>query len=243
MMGFSSSLMVKRRPVEITSRLVDGDYDSFKTANSRALLGVTFVKNRRKPNISRSRSYNQAVVNELIRYTHSKLQQELGSNILKYLKLRMSLKLDWDDTGRIREISDLRISVYSHVAELDLGDIVLGSSPQKIVVDFFFSKVDAASPSVQSALKELEMAMGADNVEINHYDFFSDEGRHRAQLSKVSKVPTVVINGMVLENPTKNQIFDRVNETLTPSLRSSKSDFMIEPSSKVIYEALISKTK
>jgi hypothetical protein len=235
--------MAKRRPIEVTSRLVDGDYDSFKTANSRSLLGVTFIKNKRKPNISQSRSYNQAVVNELIQYTHSKLQKELGSNVLKYLKLRTSLKMDWDNAGRIREISDLRISVYSHIAELDLGEIILGSSPQKTIVDFFYSKVDAASPSVQSALKELELAMGADNLQVNSHDFFSDEGKRKAQLSKVSKVPTVVINETILENPTKNQIFDKVNETLTPSLRSSRSDFMAEPSSKVVYEALVSRTK
>ena len=236
--------MSRRKPIEVTSRLVDGDYDSFKTANSRSLLGVTFVKNRRKPNISQSRSYNQAVVSELIQYAHSKLQKELGSNVLKYLKLHTTLKMDWDSAGRIREISDLRISVYSHIADLDLGDIILGSSPQKTVVDFFFSKVDAASPLVQSALKELESAMGTDILQINSYDFFSDEGKHKAQLSKVSKVPTVVINNeAILENPTKNQIFDRVNETLTPSLKSSRSDFMTEPSSKVVYEALESKSR
>jgi hypothetical protein len=236
--------MAKRRPLEVTSRLVDGDYVSFKAANSRSLLGVTYIKNKRKPNISQSRRYNQVVVEELIRYAHSKLQQELGSNILKYLKLHTALKIDWDSAGRIKEISDLRISVYSHVGELDLGNIVFGSNPEKIIVDLFYSKVDAASPLVQSGLKELESAMGADNLQVNTYDFFSDEGKHKARLLNVSKVPTGVINGTVpLENPTKNQIFDRVNEMLTPSLKSSRSDFMLEPSSKLVYETLASKTK
>jgi len=230
--------------MEVTSRLVNGDYDSFKTANGRSLLGVTYVKNKRKPGISQSRSYNQAVVEELIRYAHSRLQHELGSNVLNYLKLHTSLKMDWDSVGRIKEISDLRISVYSHVGELDLGDIIFGSSPEKTSIDFFNSKVDAASPLVQGALRELESTMGADNFEVNSYDFFSEEGKRKAKLLGVSKVPTVVINGTIhLENPTKNQIFDRVNETLTPSLKSSRSDFMAEPSSKIVYETLISKTK
>jgi hypothetical protein len=153
--------------------------------------------------------------------------------------------MDWDQVGRIREISDLKISVYSHVGELDLGNIIFGSSPEKTVIDFFNSKVDAASPLVQSALEELESAMGAENLQVNSYDFFSEEGKRKAQLLKVSKVPTVVINGTMppLENPTRNQIFDRVNETLTPSLKSTKSDFMAEPSSRVVYETLMSKSK
>jgi len=236
--------MAKRRPMEVTSRLVDGDYDSFKAANSRSLLGVTYVKNKRKPNISQSRRYNQVVVEELIRYAHSKLQKEIGSNILKYLQLHTSLKMDWDPAGRIKEISDLKISLYAHVGELDLGNIVFGSSPEKIIVDFFYSKMDAASPLVESGLKELEIAMGPDNVQVNSYDFFSEEGKRKAQLLKVAKFPTVVINGVLpLENPTKNQIFDRVNEMLTPSLKSSKADFMLEPSSKLVYETISSKSK
>jgi hypothetical protein len=234
--------MVKHKPVEVTSRLVDGDYDAFKTANSRSLMGVTFVKNKRKPNISQSRSYNQAVVNELIRYTHAKLQHELGSNVLKYLRLHTSLKMDWDNAGRISHISDLRVSVYSHIADLDLGDIILESSPQKTVIDFFYSKVDAASPAVQRDLKELELSMGTDNLQVNSHDFFTDEGKRKADLSKVGKVPTVVINGAILENPSKNQIFDKVNDALTPTLRSSRSDFLKEPSSKLIYDALASRT-
>ena len=236
--------MAKRRALEVNSRLVDGDYDSFKAANSRSLLGVTYIKNKRKPNISQSRRYNQVLVEELIRYAHSKLQQEVGSNILKYLKLYTSLKIDWDNAGRIREISDLRISVYSHVGELDLGNIVFGSGPERINVDFFYSKVDAASPLVQSGLKELESAMGVDNLQVNSFDFFSEEGKRKALLLKVGKVPTVVINGTIsLENPTKNQIFDRVNEMLSPSIKSSRSDFMAEPSSKLVYETIASKAK
>lgn len=235
--------MAKRRPLEVTSRLVNGDYESFKAANSRSLLGVTYIKNKRKPNISQSRHYNQAVIEELIRYAHSKLQQEFGSNILKYLKLHTTLKMEWDNAGRIREITDLRITAYSPVGALDLGNIVFSSSPEKIVLDFFYSKYDAGSPLVQSGLKELESGMGADNLQVNTHDFFSDEGKRKAQLLKVSKVPTVVINGTIsLENPTKNQIFDRVSEMLTPTLKSSRSDFMLEPSAKLVYETL-AKTK
>lgn len=138
----------------------------------------------------------------------------------------------------------MRISAYAPVAKLDLGNVVFSGSPEKIVVNFFHSKVDAASPIVAASLKELEQTMGNDNIQINSYDFFSEDGKHKAQLLKVSKVPTVVINETIsLENPTKNQIFDRVNETLTPSITSSRSDFMVEPSHKLVSEALAAKTK
>jgi len=234
--------MSKHRPLEVTSRLVAGDYDSFKAAINRSLMGVTYISNRRKPKISQSRRYNQVVVEELIRHAYSKLQQELGSNVMKYMKLHTSLRIDWDSAGRIKEISDLKISAYSLVGELDLGSIVFGGSPEKILVDFFQSKVDAASPVVAANLKELEQTMGPENVQINTYDFFSEEGKRKAQLLKVTKVPTVVINGTTtLENPTKNQIFDQVNESLTPSIKSTRSDFMLEPSSKPVLEAVTSR--
>src|SRR2546422_482834 len=188
-------LMSKHRPLEVTSRLVPGDYDSFKAANSRSLMGVTYISNRRKPRISQSRRYNQAVVEELIRYAYSKLQQEMGSNVLKYLRLHTSLRIDWDNAGRIKEITDFKISAYAPVAELDLGNVIFGGNPERLVVDFFQSKVDAASPVVAASLKELEQTMGAENIQINSYDFFSEEGKHKAQLLKVIRVPPVVING------------------------------------------------
>ena len=231
--------MSRHKALEVTSRLVSGDYDSFKAANNRSLMGVSYISNRRKPKVSQARHYNQAVVEELIRYAHSKLQENLGANTLKYLKLHTSLKIDWDSSGRISSITDLRISAYSPVGELDLGDVVFGKNPERIVVDFFHSKVDAASPVVEANLKELEQSMGHDNLQLNSYDFFSDEGKRKAQLLKVTKVPAVVIGGKtLLENPTKNQIFDGVNEMLAPRIESTKVDFMQEPSLSVVTKAL-----
>lgn len=235
---------MKSKPLEVTSRLVDGDYDSFKAATNRALLGVTFVKNKRKPNIYQSRLYNQALVEELIRFAHLKLEKELGPNVLKYLKLHTSLKIDWDSDGRIKDVTDLKISVYSSIGELDLGDLVFSSSREKLIIDCFYSKVDAASPSVQSTLKELEQTMGRDNIEVNNFDFLSDEGRKKAQLMKVTKVPTVVVNKeLYLENPTKSQILDRLNENLAPKISSTASVFHTEPSSKVVYESVVARIK
>lgn len=234
--------MSKRKPLEVTSRLVSGDYDSFKAANNRSLMGVSYVSNKRKPKVSQARHYNQAVVEELIRYAHSKLQENLGANTLKYLKLHTSLKIDWDSTGRISSITDLRISAYSPVGELDLGDVVFGKNPERVVVDFFYSKVDAASPVVEANLKELEQSMGHDNLHLTSYDFFSDEGKRKAQLLKVTRVPAVVLGGKtLLENPTKNQIFDGVNEMLAPRIESTRIDFMKEPSLGLVTQALAAK--
>jgi len=106
----------------------------------------------------------------------------------------------------------------------------------------FYSKVDAASSVVQRDLKELEHTMGAENLQVNSHDFFTDVGGRNAELPKVGKVPTVVINGAILENPSKNQIFDKVNDAITPTPRSSRSDFLTEPLSKLIYDALASRT-
>ena len=231
--------MSKRKPLEVTSRLVSGDYDSFKAANNRSLMGVSYISNKRKPKVYQARQYNQAVVEELIRYAHAKLQEKLTANALKYLKLHTSLKIDWDSAGRIDKITDLKISAYSPAGELDLGDVVFTTKPEKIVVDFFYSKVDAASPVVESSLKELEQSMSRDNFQLNSYDFFSDEGKRKAQLLRVAKVPAVVIGGKtLLENPTKNQIFDHVNEMLTPAIKTTKTDFMKEPSWNLVVDAL-----
>ena len=109
-------------------------------------------------------------------------------------------------------------------------------------MDFFYSKVDAASPVVEASLKELEQSMGHDNLQLNSHDFFTDEGRRKAQLLKVTKVPAVVIGGKtLLENPTKNQIFDGVNVMLAPKVESTKADFMKEPSLGVVTQALATK--
>lgn len=231
--------MSRRKPLEVTSRLVSGDYDSFKAANNRSLMGVSYISNKRKPKVSQARHYNQVVVEELIRYAHSKLQEKLGANTLKYLKLHTSLKIDWDAAGRIDKITELKISAYSPVGELDLGDVDFVKRPEKIVVDFFYSKVDAASPVVEASLKELEQSMGKDNFQLNPHDFFSDEGKRKALLLRVTRVPAVVIGGQSpLENPTKNQVFDHVNEMLTPTIKTTKADFMKEPSLGVVVEAL-----
>jgi hypothetical protein len=232
--------MSKRKPLEVTSRLVSGDYDSFKAANNRSLMGVSYISNKRKPKVYQARQYNQVVVEELIRYAHAKLQEKLGANALKYLKLHTSLKIDWDSAGRIDKITDLKISAYSPAGELDFGDVVFTTKPEKIVVDFFYSKVDAASPVVESNLKELEQNMGKDNFQLNSHDFFTDDGKRKAQFLKVTRVPAVVIGGKApLENPTKNQIFDHVNEMLTPTIETTKADFMKEPSWPVVVDAML----
>lgn len=230
--------------MSFTSRLVDGSFESFKTAFSRSILGLLFVKNKRNPAVYQSKRFNQDVVDQVIRFAHSSLQSQISPNLLKYLKLQTTLDIDWDSGARIKEISHFKIRLYANVAELDLGNITFQQSIPRIQVDFFTSESDAAGPAIEGYLRELTDELGADVVQMTRHNFETRSGKQAASSLGVGRIPAVIINRNqeILENPSKNLLFDKVHGLLSPSIVTSQPVFTKDLSLGMVQQALTTNT-
>ena len=232
--------MSRHNPVNFTSRLVEGSFESFKTAFSRSILGLLFVKNKRNPVVFQSKRFNQDVVDQVIRFAHSSLQSQVNPNLLKYLKLQTTLDIDWDSGARIKEISNFKIRIYANVAELDLGNITFRQSIPQIQIDFFTSESDAAGPAIEGHLRELVDELGTKAVQITRHNFESRSGKQAAASLGVQRIPAVIINRNqeILENPSKSLLFDRVHGLLSPSIVTSQPNFTKDLSLEMVERAL-----
>lgn len=231
----------KRPDVTIRTTIVAGDYESFKAALARSVIGVTMKKfSRLGGKFFQTKSFNVAIVDELCKKCYEELQSHLQTVPLKLLKVTCMMNINWDNEGRISKISDLKISVYHQLGELVIPSTSIRGATHAVELDFFYSSTDFASQSVRKVLDELVGETGSEYFERNDYDFQAPQNRKVAEANNVRATPTVILNNeILLENPSRNSLQEKITAEVAPSISLRESKYSQEPSVVIVAEKLV----
>jgi len=232
--------MVKKKELEIHTVIVDGKANSFKAALSRSILGVTWVKfKRRKQAFYKNRVHNLAITQSVFSWLYEFLLTHLR-NISTY-KLKTDLKPIWNENGRIQAISDITVSVYMKIGELKVKELQVYEKFKSAKVDFFYSEVDFASQKLRSELPGIIESMGNEHFDYHEHNFSTKEGKEMAEAYNVKGTPTVVINAeKKLENPNEKKLREEIERAFAPTIKpSAKPQFVFDPETKSTVESLV----
>ncbi len=217
--------MVKGKSTRINTVIVNGDEDSFKAALTRSVLGVTYTKFKRKRGEFYQHSvHNTAITRQICSWLYEYLlsRQELRlENDLSDYRLRTSLTLNWDETGKIIGVSDINLCIYSEIGQLSVRELELVGKAERIKVDFFFSTIDDRSINLKSELPKILESIGIDNFDYNEHDFLKAKGQATAKTYKVDRVPTVVIDGNVHVNPDEKKLRKELEGAFSPKIEAN----------------------
>ncbi len=228
--------MANKKSTIINTVIVKGDEDSFKAALTRSVLGVTFAKfKRRKGEFYQHSAHNAAITKQICNWLYEYLLSEPELRLEKSLsdfKLRVTLTLNWDETGKIIGVSDIKLCIYSEIAELAVKELELVGKPERIKVDFFFSTIDDRSINLKSELPRILGSLGMDNFDYTEYDFLNDEGRNAAKVNNVDRVPTVIIDGNPLVNPDEKKLHKELEGAFSPKIAAKGAELTFAKSAK-----------
>jgi len=215
--------MSKTKELRINTVIVNGDFDSFKAALNRSILGVTFKKFKRKRSrFYQHRVHNTAITQEICDWLYAYLlaNQHLGvGKNLRDFKLRTNLTVTWDETGKILGVSDVEVSIYSEVGKLSVDILEPREKSEKVKLDLFYSNIDIASQKIRSELPNIIEALGEENFHYVEHDFLG-KGKESAQLWNVKHVPTVIINDEKrLENPDEKELRQEIEGAFAPDIK------------------------
>ena len=201
----------------------------FKTGLSKVIIGITFKKFKRLgAAFYQTKPFNMTVIEGVCDSLYQefwKHSQSIGASPDE-LSVTTSFTMVWNDVGKLESISDVKMSIYKPEGEITVEDCQINQRSEKVQIDFFYSNIDASSPSVRDSLMKIKNASNAD-IDIIEHDFTTDEGRSTAKMNKVTRVPAVVINRELpaLENPTLNMLNEKVSNALKPEVRLEKPLF------------------
>ncbi len=216
--------------MNIRTTIVSGDYDSFKAALTRSIIGVTFKKFKRLgARFYATKAENMAIVDAVCKRFYEELQRSLPEVPLKYLRIATTVQIKWDRDGRIVDLSNVNVSVYQFIGDLAIKAANVQRRSMKVKVDFFYSSVDFQSQSIRKELDSIEQEVGKDYFERTDHDFLDQGERKIAERMQVRAVPTVVLNdSVVLDNPTKTGIGAKITELLAPYVNATDTKFTFE---------------
>ena len=236
--------MVNERELFIRTVVVDGTEESFKTALTRSILGVTFRKNKRYGKVFyQHRMHNVAVTQRLCDWIYEFLLAKTPLKNMSQYKIKTELVIKWNSTGKILGASDVRASIFLKMGDLSVKELKIYEEHEKVKIDFFYSTIDAASPVLREQLFEIIEAMGKENFDVTEYDFQDDNGKKMAELYSVKRVPTVVINDGKFENPDEKELRSRIELAFAPQVEANEANFALEPNTRVAAETLVSDIK
>lgn len=233
--------MVKKKELEIHTVIVDGNPPSFRAALSRSLLGVTWVKfKRRKQAFYRHRTHNLAITKSLFNWLYESLLTRLRN--LSRFKLKTDLKPRWNENGKIEAITNVTVSVYLKIGELNVEELQVHEKFQNVKMDFFYSKDSFPSEKLRSELSSIRESLGEDNFDYNEYDFWSNKGKKIAEAYGVRGTPTIVLNAEdILENPDEKKLHQQIEGAFAPAVEPiGKSHFAFDPELESTLESLTS---
>ena len=219
--------MVKGRNLEIHTVIVRGDFESFKAAFARSVLGVTFKKfKRRGRSFYRHRVHNEKVTQSVCSFLHQYLMEKTRK--ISDYELKTDLTLHWNDTGKILKISDIKVNLFLRAAEMTVDEIRVHKELENIVVDLFYSDIDAASQKLKEEISEIIDSMGKENFEYKEWNILEDQGKEIAGKYGVRLVPTIIINAnpeLMLENPDERSLRNEIEDLYVPSIDESIPKF------------------
>jgi hypothetical protein len=216
--------------MDIRTTIVAGDYDSFRAALTRSIIGVTFKKFKRLgARFYATKADNVTIVDATCKRFYEELQHNLPNVPLKHLRIATAMRLKWDRDGRILDLSNVRVSVYQAIGELSVASANIVRRSQRVKVDFFYSSVDFQSQTAKKELDLLEQEIGREYFERRDHDFLNPTEKKIADKMRVKGVPAVVFNdGEPLENPSKMSLTGKLNELLAPYVNATDSKFTFE---------------
>jgi len=219
--------MDKSKVLAIHTIVVRGDYESFKAAFSRSVLGVTFKKFRRfGRDFYQHRVHNEKVTNSICNFLYEYLMRET-QNMANY-DLKTDLTLQWDDKGKILKISNIKVTIFLRAAELQVDEVRVQKKLENIVIDLFYSNIDAASQKLKTKISEIIDSIGKENFEYNEWDILDKKGKEMAEKYDVKLVPTVIINAdpkLMFENPDERMLRNEIEELYIPEIEESIPKF------------------
>lgn len=212
--------MEKSRGLAIHTVVVKGDFDSFKAAFSRSILGVTFKKFKRKGReFYQHRVHNEKVTSSVCNFLYEYLMKET-QNVSSY-DLRTDLTVQWNETGKIQAISHIKVAVFLRAAELHVDEIKVKKKLDNIALDLFYSDIDVASQKLKSRISEIIDSLGKENFNYHEWNLLDKQGKEMAGKFGVKFAPTVIINAdpkSILENPDEKLLHNEIEELYVPEI-------------------------
>jgi len=231
--------MVKEKELEIHTVIVDGESSSFRAALSRSVLGVTWIKfKRKKQAFYKNRVHNLAITQSVFNWLYESLLTRMRN--LSTYKLKTDLKPLWDENGKIRAVSDITVSVYMKVGELRVKELQVYEKFKSVKIDLFYSQTEFSSQELRSKVPHLIESMGKENFDYHEFDFSAKEGKEMANAYGVRGTPTVVINAeKKLENPDDKKLQQEIENAFAPVVKSNEeAQFIPDPGAKSNIESL-----
>ena len=221
--------MLKSRNLRIRTVVVHGDFESFKAAFTRSVLGVTFKKFKRKgKKFYQNRVHNVKVTNSVCNFLYEYLMEKTR-NISNY-ELKTDLTLHWDDTGKILKFSDIKVTLFLRAGELKVDEIKVQKKLESITIDLFYSDIDAASQRLRNKILEIMDSMGRENFQYHEWNILDKKGKEVAEKYGVKLVPTIIINAnpeLMLENPDEKTLRNEIEDLYVPKIDESIPQFTI----------------
>ena len=232
--------MKNEKELEIKTTIVDGNYESFKAALTRSILGVTYRKFKRKgKEFYQHRKHNESVTKRICDWFYEYLRSKTPN--ISDFKIKTDLTLRWDKTGKILGFRNAKVVIYSKIGELNVKELEIHKKREKVKIDLFYSTIDISSQKIRKILPEILKSLGKENFDYNEYDFLSKKGKEMAKIYSVTHVPTVVIDDMILENPDEKKLRSEIENAFTLSVLSSGVKFKLEPRIKESIEPILKK--
>lgn len=220
--------MKNERELEIRTTIVDGNYESFKAALTRSILGVTYRKFKRKgKEFYQHRKHNESVTKRICDWFYEYLRSKTRLN-LSSLKIKTDLTLRWDRSGKIIGFKNATVTIYLKVGELKVQELKIHKKREKVKIDLFYSEIDVSSQKIRELLPNILKTLGKEHFDYREYDFLSKEGIEMAKIYSVERVPTVIIDNMILENPDEKRLRSEIENAFTLSILSSGVEFRLE---------------
>jgi len=226
--------------MEIRTIIVDGTYESFKAALTRSILGVTYRKFKRKgKEFYQHRKHNESVTQRICDWFYEYLRSKTPLKNISNLKIKTSLTLRWDKTGKILGLKNVTVSIYSKVGELTVQELQIRKKQEKVKIELFYSEIDVSSQKIRELLPNIIKSLGKENFDYNEYNFLTDKGKKMAKIYSVERVPTVIIDDMKFENPNEKQLYTEIENAFTLKVLPAGVKFQLEPKIKQTIETIL----
>jgi len=97
-----------------------------------------------------------------------------------------------------------------------------------IVIDLFYSDIDAASQKLRGKISEIIDSIGKENFEYHEWNLLDKKGKATADRYGVKLAPTIMINAnpkSMLENPDERTLRNEIEELYVPEINKSPPRF------------------
>ena len=222
------------RKLKLNTTVMGGDLESFKTAFSRSVLGVTYKKYKRKGKaFFNAKIHNEEYTGKAFEYLYLTLREQFEDTLINY-NLRVTYTIEWDDNGKILGFKNLSVNMYLPIGNLIIDELELKRKKEVINIDLFYSDFDAGSKNVRSALEKIMNEYGYDKFNMLDHNITDENYKEISETFKVDLVPTIQIDEIKIENPSEKIIRDAILKSLDQIIVPVGTRFISKDGSKEV---------